>query len=591
MLALVCKKLIDHNPTEKLRVFFQIIFSFISTFVAVVAYVRTGDYILLPFVFSCHLLIEYLLFNQNLKWASIGVMLSLFGTCLMFPFTLNYGVRASEYLMLSICFLAVLGVSTNTIFTAVSSFVIISFVLFTKIESDLTFIIVSILGAGVTQLFYWRLCVFVDEYVSHTNNLGALNDDLSLLLQEANLKHKKTTKEIDALQRVLVDQSDKLRKAKNKTQDIISSVAHEIRNPLQVIQQAFELGDNKGLIWIGAKESFDRIDRFVSDLLDMTHIGNNKLRIHSESFDVVNLITELANQFEPKAKEKGLFFNFNYDHEIPYLLQGDKVRVYQVVSNLLNNAIKFTDKGEISFFVELSQLNQVSSELRFSIIDTGLGISKENRKSVFKKFNRVDSVHKPGFGIGLSIVKELVDLMEGRIDISDTSTNIGVRFDVYLKLKHAPDSKTSQMVKSFGRPLRGLRVLYAEDNVFNRLIIEQQLQPLELDVTSAENGVEALECARSKSFDIILMDLQMPHMDGFLAAVQIRKNSLNKKTPIIALTGNADLDLRNQLITAGIDDILIKPFTIDDLKSKIAIVLEIDTFVTANTVNSIHTER
>ncbi len=590
MLALFCNKLIDHSSVERLRAFFQVFFSFVSISAAVALFADTDYYIVLPFVFSCHLLMEVLLFNKVLKLASLVTVISLFGTCLVLPFILGYDMGAIEYLMLSICFFAILGVSSSEVFTGIYSFVIIAFILFTKIESDLNYIVSSILGAGLIQVIYWRLGVFVDENTLHNSKLHELNHDLSLLLKEAKLKHDKTTSELGALKRVRDDQSDKLREAKNMTQDIIASVAHEIRNPLHVIQQVFELRDDKGLIWSGAEESFNRIDRFVSDLLDMTKIDNNQLRIHSGTFDVVNLISELADHFEPKAKEKGLFFNFNYDHQIPSLLQGDKVRVYQVISNLLNNAIKFTDKGEVSFFVELSQLNQISSELRFSIMDTGVGIPTKHRKSVFEKFSRVGSLYKPGFGIGLSVVRELVDLMEGRIEISDTSMDIGVRFDVYLKLKHTSNSRNAQVIKSIARPLRGFKVLYAEDNVFNRLIIEQQLQPLEMDVTSAENGVEALECARSKSFDIILMDLQMPHMDGFLAATQIRKSSLNKKTPIIALTGNADLEVKNQLNTAGIDDVLTKPFTVDDLKAKITAVINGSPSTNAKTIKSMYPE-
>ncbi|UII28901.1 ATP-binding protein [Fulvivirga maritima] len=277
--------------------------------------------------------------------------------------------------------------------------------------------------------------------------------------------------------------------------------------------------------------------------------------------------------FMYKAQEKGLLYHICHSLDLPENFIGDPYRINQILINLVGNAIKFTNKGEVSVSVNLHKIKSDQYTVRFKVSDTGIGMDAEYKKRLFENFSQEDpgiTRKYGGTGLGLAISSRLTELMQGSLEIeSKKGEGTSISFSIPLKIgiQKCSESVVSQTTE-MKKPLAGLNILLVEDNEFNRLLATTILSNHGACITEASNGLEATKTAKSASFDIILMDIQMPIMNGYDAAIYIREN-IDKNIPIIAQTANAVKGEDKKCLNAGMDDYISKPFEEQKLINKI----------------------
>jgi len=375
--------------------------------------------------------------------------------------------------------------------------------------------------------------------------------------------------------------AEELLRAQKAKEQFLANISHEIRTPINGIAgMATLLSQNPSpkeqTTYLNAiKSAADNLKVIINDILDLASIESGKLKFEQIGFSVNDLLRSLIDTFSIQAKEKGIELNFFIDKDANKIIIGDPVRLNQILINLISNALKFTPMGNITIRCGIEKKDRKKNYFYFEVKDTGIGIPADKRKIIFESFSQADaSVTRKygGTGLGLTIVKQLVKLQHGTISVK-SKENIGSTFTVILPYAIGNDNdvaKTSfggQLNKSY-TDLKSLRVLLVEDNDINRLYATSILKNWECDFEIAENGYVAFEKTRSSVFDIILMDLQMPVMDGFEATKAIRKtDSPKNKIPIIALTANATKKDIEKCMAAGMNDCIVKPFTPDELFS------------------------
>jgi TMAO reductase system sensor TorS len=355
----------------------------------------------------------------------------------------------------------------------------------------------------------------------------------------------------------------------------LANMSHEIRTPLNGVLGIAEMLLATPL----AEQQRSRLEilhrsgqsllEVINDILDFSKIEAGKLELRAGDFDLRAMLNDLVDAFGAVAEGKGLLLSADIAAGIPAGVHGDMQRLRQVLTNLIGNAIKFTDAGAVSLSVDSLDARHI----RFAVQDTGIGLSVEEGGRIFDAFAQADGSHTRrygGTGLGLAISRQLVKLMGGEIGV-DSTPGQGSTFWVSLPLEPArqalvkPASETAATVAS---QLRG-RVLLVEDNAVNQLVAQAFLKGFGLQVSLAENGRLALERVLQGHFDLILMDCQMPEMDGFEATAKIREKQrdglLRASLPIVALTANAVEGDRERCLEAGMDDYLSKPFTGDQL--------------------------
>lgn len=364
--------------------------------------------------------------------------------------------------------------------------------------------------------------------------------------------------------------------------EFLANMSHEIRTPLSGIRgmteflQETELEGNQ-------KEYVEAINRcsqgllaIVGDVLDLSRIEAGELEIREETFELRSTVEHLVGLFAYRTKEKGVELSLSMAEEIPDIVLGDADRLRQILTNLVNNSVKFTDVGSIVVRVAAGHRCGPNSVL-FEVADSGVGIQDEGKGKLFQPFSQVDSSASRRFGgtgLGLSIVKRLVELMRGEVGF-ESAYGKGSTF--WFELPLAPSSSellpVARELKGGPEPAREmldqLRVLVAEDNDVSRRVALLQLEKLGVLARAVTNGQEVLAALREEAFDLILMDCQMPQLDGYAAASIIRSPEFDghKDVVIIALTAHAFKGEREKCLAAGMDDYTIKPLAIDSLKS------------------------
>jgi signal transduction histidine kinase/CheY-like chemotaxis protein len=360
----------------------------------------------------------------------------------------------------------------------------------------------------------------------------------------------------------------------------LATMSHEIRTPLNAIIGMSSLLCRADLppksrdFVHTILDSGESLLELINDILDYSKIEAGKIEIEQISFSLVALLKEVENVFRSAASEKGLEFFVSKAEEIPAFVIGDSGRVRQVLMNLLSNAMKFTVEGRVELFVSKEGKN----ELRFTVRDTGIGISEQELGRLFQPFQQADSSitrRFGGSGLGLVISKRLAELMGGVISV-ESEPGKGSEFRVQLPLPEdrsartssGPTAEESEVSNDPGPSLAPLRVLIAEDNPTNQKVIKAMFSGLRQKVTLVENGALAVEKAAAESYDLILMDIQMPVMDGLQAARLIREAEAGRGTHalMIALTANAFKEDREACMHAGMDDYFAKPIKLDQLR-------------------------
>jgi PAS domain S-box-containing protein len=360
--------------------------------------------------------------------------------------------------------------------------------------------------------------------------------------------------------------------ARHAEKQFLANMSHEIRTPLNaIIGMSHLLFDTqpsrqqREYIEI-LKTSADFLHSLISDLLDMTKIEAGRIEIQARPFDLVGLLRSTQKVFEMKLQNRPISIDVMLDARITGTFVGDEVMLNQILMNLVSNAEKFTEEGYIEIKARIRKEEDSVHWIEFTVADTGIGIPEEKLDLVFQKFKQVNSFgHKhKGTGLGLAITKELVEIQGGTISVK-SRTGEGSVFTFMLPFAKA-DSTIELVPKTdnplpVGNELKVCHVLIVEDNLMNQKYITSLLTKWKIPFTLALDGKKAVEVAKNERFDIILMDIQMPIMNGYEATVAIRSTqNPNQHIPIIALTASAMLDHKNIALEAGMDDFLTKPF-------------------------------
>lgn len=358
--------------------------------------------------------------------------------------------------------------------------------------------------------------------------------------------------------------------------DFLSMISHEIRTPLNAVigLTNYLISDkprkNQEEELRTLKFSAENLHVLINDVLDYSKLDAGKIEFELRDVNINEIAHNIVKGFEPKAKEQGIYIKYNYDNAIPRFISADGLRVSQLLTNLIGNAIKFTKKGGVTLNLEKITVNKKKVAIKFLIEDTGIGIPKDKQGTIFESFSQASTSttrEYGGTGLGLSITKKILDLQNTQIHLF-SRVGQGSRFyftqtfDICERQETVGESIGDAQVE-----LAGKRILLVEDNPINVMVAKKFLSRWDIEVDVAENGREALEKNVYSSYDLILMDLQMPVMDGYTASKELRV--LGLKIPIIALTASVMLDVGDKVYSSGMNDYITKPFNPDELYKKI----------------------
>lgn len=382
---------------------------------------------------------------------------------------------------------------------------------------------------------------------------------------------------------------DELRRAKELAEDaaatkasFLATMSHEIRTPLNgVIGTATllsdtRLDDTQQQYVTTLKRSAEVLLSLINDILDFSKMDAGKLQLESTPFSLNVLLHDLDSMFHDQFQQKGLKAYYQLDPQLPQWLLGDEHRLRQVMINLIGNALKFTEQGGVFVRVQLlEQHDQHQSLIRFSVKDTGIGISPAAQARLFEAFTQADSSTTRQFGgtgLGLTISKKIVELMQGHLQVTSTEgKGSQFFFDIRLTKTDCPVTQAPSAAPISQVDPHDKYLLLVEDNKINQLVAGKFLQKFGYQYDIAENGAQALERMQTKAYDAILMDCQMPVLDGFEATKRIRllEQSSQRHVPIIGLTANALEGDREKCLACGMDDFTTKPIKIDELEAKL----------------------
>lgn len=406
-------------------------------------------------------------------------------------------------------------------------------------------------------------------WYNNDNEIGGIiiftEDITELSIKENELKKAKVTAE----------------KASAAKDQFLSTMSHEIRTPLNAVIGASHLllyespreDQKENLILL--KNSGEHLLALVNDILDFNKIEEGQLKLEKVNFDLRNLLDTAKNTLRYHADDKNIELKWGVPDELPIAVLGDPTRLSQVIINLVGNAIKFTSIGHVSLEITILKNFPGKTKLHFEISDTGIGISKEKQHSIFNTFTQADTDTTRkygGSGLGLAITKKLLEMMDSKIHVkSNLGEGSNFHFTVTFKKGSIDKLKNTLQIdklKKIGN--RPKKVLLVEDNDVNRILATKFLKKWGMIVESAENGLVCLEKMKSKDFDLILMDLQMPEMDGYEATKKLRGSGdkYYENIPIIALTAAAFIEAQQKVKEVGMDDFVTKPFHPKEFRDK-----------------------
>ena len=462
----------------------------------------------------------------------------------------------------------------------------------------------------------------VKDYRSELGRLGvAFNEmaDSVAVRHAAQLEADRKLHELNTYLEDRVEERTRELVAANRAKSqFLANMSHEIRTPMNGVIGMVELllltklEPRQRMYVEMAQRSADMMLSLITSILDLSRIEAGKFELEAKSFDLQQVLQDVTYMQGSVADHKGLHLSLSLSTNVPTALVGDPVRLNQILNNLVGNAIKFTDKGDIVIGVTLKDATAQSVAIQFEVQDTGIGISEADQAVIFNAFTQADGSDTrrfSGSGLGLSICKELCALMDGNIEVASQigvgstfrfTARFGLRPDSVRGLASRPpgdarDRPIRQPIEDIasistqepgpnaaavGDPTAGTdtrtkpRALVVEDNAINVRVTSGMLESLGWDVETAGNGLEALDAHARQHFDVILMDCQMPKMDGFEATTEIRKREASggDRTSIVALTATADAGFRERCLSAGMDEYISKPFVRQEIARVLALV-------------------
>lgn len=392
--------------------------------------------------------------------------------------------------------------------------------------------------------------------------------------------------ELELSRKALMKASQEADQARKSKEIFLANMSHEIRTPINGIMGILHMLKSANL----NEEQADWVNRLdvasssllliINDILDISKIDSGMMKIEMENFNLINLIRDLEKIFKIKANDKNLDFEVIADESLPKYVNFDSLRLQQIINNFISNSLKFTEKGKITLSISSLQKEGKKHKVKFAVKDTGIGIKPESVKKIFLAFEQGDDgITKKfgGTGLGLAIVKRLSELLNGTV-YAESVFGSGSEFYFIANLEevdeNVEDLSTKKTVGSFVNfdKFDSLKVLVAEDNDLNSFMLAHILKSWDCDVKVVKNGRLALEAFNENSFDIILMDTHMPHMSGFEAIKEIRRNSDFNKSQIPIITISASVLEHEQLdaFNVGADDVIAKPFDPKELHRKIS---------------------
>lgn len=407
----------------------------------------------------------------------------------------------------------------------------------------------------------WWAISGAPNYDDNGNQLGSIGIHLDVTDQK-NLEEELKQEKAKALE------------ASKAKEVFLANMSHEIRTPLNAIigflRELKRINQNDGTQKQFIENSYNASHHLLSiinNILDMSKIESGEMSLENKNFSLQESIQNVTAILQPKAKEKKLQLITDFSPDISSALKGDSLKIEQILFNIIGNSLKFTNQGKIKVECTLQKDFPDKQAITINITDTGIGMSEEYVKNIFKKFNQEDSsVSRKygGTGLGMPITKELVKLMKGEIFVK-SEKNIGTCVTLKFTIdKGSGGNRKGNALEKQDISIAGTKVLLVEDNELNQLVAENSLNYFKCSVTKADNGKMAVEIARNEPFDIILMDIQMPEMDG-IEATKVLREELEIRTPIIALTANAFKTEIDNCINAGMNDYITKPFIEENL--------------------------
>jgi signal transduction histidine kinase len=388
--------------------------------------------------------------------------------------------------------------------------------------------------------------------------------------------------ELKKRQRELIEEKQRAEEAGKAKASFLSTMSHEIRTPLNgisgiahILMEEEHLPHQAEYIRT-LKFSANHLMAIVNDILDFSKIEAGGIAIENIPFNLSELLSEIKNANLLRAQDKQIKLKLKRDDELPEFVAGDPVRLSQILNNLVNNAVKFTDCGEVVMDAQVEQLDSTRVQVRFAVKDTGIGIPKEKQERLFEQFCQVDSSvtrRYGGTGLGLAITKRLLEMQGSAIHLK-SEAGAGSEFSFVLSFDIPEGVQTSARkpttLSDEPHSFEGATILLAEDNEANTLIAKKFLKNWGARITHVTIGKDAVDLVQRKTFDMVLMDLQMPVMDGYEATSLIRKAGHSPfELPIIALTASAIHTEREQALEVGMNDLITKPFSPIELHTKL----------------------
>lgn len=410
----------------------------------------------------------------------------------------------------------------------------------------------------IPDILKGKVRVFLDLYLQRKKL-----DNLLLQMEAANLNLK--------IEKTKAEEATRIKSM------FLANMSHEIRTPLNGViglsklLQKTKLDDEQKELLDIITNSGGSLLQIINDILDFSKIESGQIQFESINFNLHELINSIFQLLNFKAEEKGIGFSYLISDDLPKILNGDPLRISQILMNLTNNAIKFTHNGKVHLTVDQLDRSGHTTRLLFKVNDTGIGISEEGKSLLFKEFSQSDltiSRKYGGSGLGLAISKNLVTLMHGEIGV-ESELGKGAEFWFRLPLKDAGEYSSKEEHTLSHLP-KNVNILLAEDNPINRKVATLTLKHLGYECDTAIDGREAIQKYELNRYDLILMDMRMPEVDGLQATQLIREMELAKAIAhpayIVALTANALAEDKLNCFSVGMDDFLVKPFTEGDFR-------------------------
>jgi signal transduction histidine kinase/ActR/RegA family two-component response regulator len=557
---------------------------FISLLALIVSVIFTQQYTLLGIAVSglvtLVVIFKFLTWKANWEFVThtllaLGTLMNWFDLLIIFQ---KVDIITIQVVLIIIVFsFYMLGQKWGMIYSAINLLPVLFFMFYaytnvynigiTAEHLDQSTIIVSVISNFIVMVF-----IHNHFYTAFQNNL---------------LELKRNSEEQTKLNINLEKAIEKAEKSTQAKSEFLSTMSHEIRTPLNAVIGMSNLlmmgnprADQKENLEI-LRFSASNLLAIVNDVLDFNKIESGKVVFENIRFDLTELMNNICGGQIIKANEKGLDFKLMIDEKLNHkTVIGDPTRIAQIIFNLVSNAIKFTTDGYVKVNLTCEEDHNNYMNVRFSVKDSGIGIHGDSLKAIFEPFTQ-ESVTTTrqygGTGLGLAIVKRLLELKGVQMQVN-SKPGLGSEFWFYLNMPIAKSESAAvepalapKIQIDSDNQLKSLHILVAEDNMINTMLMKKFFSKWAIKASFAENGKIAVEMVQQGNFDVVLMDLQMPIMNGFEAATQIRKleDKHRASIPIVALTASALTDIRERVFDAGMNDYLSKPFKPEELKEKV----------------------